>query len=172
MEIIKRLKMKYLIQSIDKNNWQEVSKLFLACADYFQMAEDKIPDDTTVQEFFEELPPKHDPADKLSLGIYTKGQLVGVVDILLHYATQEEMMLGLLLLHPDCRGQKLGVWVHQELLKIAQKNKARYMRIGVVTQNEKALVFWQKLGYREIKRTAPRQFGNRENIVVVLILEV
>lgn len=164
--------MKYLIQPIDKNNWEEVSKLFLASADYFQMAEDKMPDDTTVQEFFEELPPQHNPADKLSLGIYADGQLIGVVDILLHYATQDEMMLGLLLLHPDFRGKKLGVWVHEELLKIAKKHHAQYMRIGVVTQNEKALNFWQKIGYQEIKRTEPRRFGNRENIVVVLIFDI
>lgn len=160
------------IRPLDKKNWAEVFDLFLACSDYFAMAEDKIPDDTNVQDFFEELPPNYSLKDKILLGIYNDNQLIGVIDILLRYATEEEMMLGFLLLHPDFRRQHLGLWAHEQILKIAQQYQAKYLRIGVVTQNKKGLAFWQKLGYQEIKRTEPRQFGNRENIVIVMRLSI
>jgi hypothetical protein len=38
----------------------------------------------------------------------------------------------------------------------------------VVEANEKALRFWQRLGFSEIRRTAPRRFGQREHVVIVM----
>jgi len=164
--------MELYLKPINKSHSEDLLNLFLSCQDFFQMAEDKVPDETTLFEFFEELPPSHSLTDKLSLGIYHKHQLIGAVDVLKRFATPSEWMIGLLLISPQYRGKRLGEQIHKQLVLLAQKEAAKSIRIGVVTQNTAGYSFWKRLGYSEVKRTSPMKFGNRENIVIVMRLEL
>lgn len=160
------------LQKITPKDSTIVLQLFVDCADYFQLAEDKFPDTVTLSEFFEDCPPTHTLDDKISLGVFENNRLIGVVDMLRNYVTEGEWMIGLLLLRPTARGNGVGNIVHQQLIKIAQDGGAKQLRIGVVTQNTKGLAFWKGLGYQEIKRTEPIRFGNRDNVVIILQLAI
>ncbi|MGL4338503.1 MAG: GNAT family N-acetyltransferase, partial [Turicibacter sp.] len=56
--------------------------------------------------------------DSLTLGIYNKDDLlIGMIDIFKNYPDNKTWMIGLLLLSPNERNNKLGKIVHEEIKK-------------------------------------------------------
>ncbi|MCB9285596.1 MAG: GNAT family N-acetyltransferase [Lewinellaceae bacterium] len=156
------------LRKIDERYKEQVQDLFKACPEYFWIAEGQEATDLSLKEFFEERPPGTEPQEKHLYGVFVADRLVGVVDLVENYPEPGEWIIGLLLLHPDLRGRGLGGQVHEELVEMARNGGATKMRLGVVTQNERGIAFWTRLGYREISRTAPRLMGKKTSVILVM----
>ena len=150
----------------------EVLRFFQDCTPYFKMEQDKAPDMDTVRTFFEDCPPSHSREDKLNLAVYQEDEIIAVIDILKDYAVVNEWMIGLFIFHPSKRGQGLAQPIHQTIVELAKEEGVKSLRVGVVTQNDRGQAFWFGLGYTEVKRTEPIQFGNRKNIVMIVQLKI
>ncbi|MGL4337015.1 MAG: hypothetical protein ACRCST_08960 [Turicibacter sp.] len=78
-------------------------------------------------------------------------------------------MIGLLLLSPNERNNKLGKIVHEEIKKYAVTQLADTLRIGVLEQNDKGLKFWKSIGYQHVKSTTIT-IGNKKSHLNILNL--
>jgi ribosomal protein S18 acetylase RimI-like enzyme len=61
-----------------------------------------------------------------------------------------------------------GTRLYQALASWLTALGAHAIRLSAVEQNTRAPVFWQRLGFAEIKRHPPRLLGAQESVAVVL----
>jgi GrpB-like predicted nucleotidyltransferase (UPF0157 family)/GNAT superfamily N-acetyltransferase len=136
-----------------------VIQLNKTCSDFFLFQNGLPPGEDDAREFFEQVPPQCDRAQKLPIGIFHSERLVGVLDVLRGYRTGLEWYIGFMLLAPTFRGRGFGTEIHSEFVSYARSAGAHRLLIAVLEANESGRRFWLRLGYRKVKDYPPRQFG-------------
>lgn len=161
----------YRIKFLCTDNLNIVEKLCEKCSDYYFLHDGVLPSMKEVNEIFIALPPNKNYEDKFVLGIFRfDNNLVGIVDIVKNFPTVGEWMLGLMLIEPEERGNKLGTIVHKALSEWATKLGAKSFRIGVIQENYKGIKFWSGLGYKKIKEI-DMEFISKTHVVNVMRLQ-
>lgn len=92
-------------------------------------------------------PTKNIHDDKIVLGLYDKGILWGLVDLIQNYPETGTWTIGYLLIAPTKQSHGLGRNIIQELSKTLQQTNDLKLRCVVQEQNPRALAFWQKNGF-------------------------
>lgn len=159
------------IKPINRKYEKEVMQVFKANQAYFEIVEGKMPDQSSLEEFFTDIPPGKSLSDKSLFGIFEANQLIGVLDLLKNYPDQQTWFLGLLMLS-DHKGKGIGRAVVQFACKEAAQYGAKYLRIGVIEDNVDAMGFWRAMGFVMVKTTQPMQFGQKWSRVHVLMKKV
>jgi GNAT superfamily N-acetyltransferase len=104
----------------------ELIRLFDACEDYFAAATGLPAGPGDVQSLFYSLPDGADVRDKQVLVVEApSGELVGLVDLVLHYPDPDACAVGLFLLRPDARRHGLGSALAAALLQRAADGGVR-----------------------------------------------
>jgi GNAT superfamily N-acetyltransferase len=156
-----------LLQSQDELVLQELCQ---ACSDYFEITSTVPAGAVAAKNILTALPENKGYEDKLIVGIFDKSTdiLVGVLDFIKHYPIQGVGMLGLLLLHPQHRSRGLGGQIYRTLENWWASQNGHTMRIGVVEQNQAALIFWHQLGFELVERKFPYKIGNLDSVLLVM----
>ena len=125
--------------------------------DYFQLVGGKSVTLASVEEIFTAVPPTKTLEDKLVLGVYECGALIGLIDVIKDYPKKATWWIGLFLIANDRRNKGVGSVTHQKLVHYMKDNGANFIHLGVVEKNFKALKFWTHLGYQvqDIKTVEP-----------------
>lgn len=158
---------KYLLKKIGDESREELLALCLRCEEYYQLVEGLVPDNDTVEDILTALPPNSKKENKYSLGIYSKAELIGFVDLVKHYKEMDEGVIGLFLIDPNFRRMGLGTFIHEKINQIAKEMKLSKLRIGVAENNINAFKFWKKNGYVELHRRR-MPIGKKEHIIIVM----
>lgn len=158
----------YKIKFLTLQDRETIQKFMNESPDYFLMESGRPAVDEDVRSLLFDLPPASPPENKYVLGLEYNGRLAAIMDVLKDYPESRILWIGLLLIHPDFRGQGLGREILRSLRVTVQKAGVREIRLGVLEENQSALVFWQKLGFKEIERKFYRQFGNKVHSVIVM----
>jgi len=113
--------------------------------------------------------PEGKPPDDLHLfGLCDfQERLVGVITALQHYPDDETWWIGLMLLAPDQRGQGLGAAFYRAFKQWLSNQGANYVALSAIADNAQGRAFWQRLGFNEIRQTAPRTMGQKTHVVHV-----
>ncbi|RYZ75149.1 MAG: GNAT family N-acetyltransferase, partial [Proteobacteria bacterium] len=95
--------------------------------------------------------------------------LIGCIDVLIGYPSQETAMLGLLIISELHQSKGYG----REALALLEDQLHQYpqiqkIRIGVVETNSEVLSFWKKQGVAEIGERKPYVNGDVRSEVLVL----
>lgn len=159
----------YRIKQLTKADYAIVKKLCEKCSDYYLMSGGTLITEDGINEIFNELPPNKRMEDKFLLGVFSDNDLIGLIDIVRGYPSDEEWMLGLLLLEPKQRGHGLGRNIHVALMNWAKDQKAKTFRIGVIATNNRALNFWERLGYKKIDQVS-MDIVSKTHVVYVMRL--
>jgi predicted GNAT family N-acyltransferase len=128
-------------------NIPELQALCNACSDFFEIVTGVPPGPTEAQVILDSLPDGFDLStqSKHVLGIRSRdGNLIGVLDCLENYPEDGIWIVGLLLLHPNSRGQGLGRSIIREF---TGWSGAKRVRGGVLNSNQQVIAFWQNLGF-------------------------
>lgn len=155
-----------LFREISTKDKDKVMDLYKNCNDFFELTEGIKPDNC--EELFNDVPPNKTIEDKFLYGIFDKDILVGVIDIVADFPEKGEWIIGLLLLSPSVRGIGLGNKIHDLIKEMVENEGGEKLRVGVIEENTKALIFWGKIGYKQIKITEPRKFGMKKSRVIVM----
>lgn len=148
-----------------------VLDLCLRAQDYIGLETGAAPDAAYVRGFFEDRP-KGFGADQLAAwGLYASGDLVGICGFLQGYDDAQSWYVGLILLDPAVRGQGLGAAWLRHLADTARGAGMRWIKLAVLTQNPRALVFYDRLGFVH-HRDAPARPGGDGHDRVVLKWEI
>ena len=106
--------------------------------------------------------------DTLNFGVYEDGQLIAFAGLARDYPKPSEWWLGLLLIDPPQRGRGLGAQVHREVVEWIEAQSGTMLWIGVQEQNERALLFWPRMGYVEHRRQPYKATSGYPSTVVVM----
>lgn len=94
-----------------------------------------------------ELPPGRAASDKIALGLWLDGALVGCADMIIGYPRPEVAFIGLLLVAEDLHGCGLGTVAFGELARRAQERGCERLRLGVAKGHAHAEHFWTRRGF-------------------------
>ncbi|GAA0701673.1 GNAT family N-acetyltransferase [Paraclostridium ghonii] len=155
----------YIIKQVSLEQSSDIEKLYGLCSDYHMICSGREANKQDVKDIFT-YTEKKTVEDSLTLGIYEYNELVGLVDIFKNYPEINTWSIGLLLLAPNKRRNKLGSLVHEELKKYALDLGVHTFRIGVLEENIVAHKFWNSLGYTKVKESNI-SFGEIKHIVYV-----
>ncbi|MGL5756121.1 MAG: GNAT family N-acetyltransferase, partial [Paraclostridium sp.] len=161
---------KYLIKPITLSNYNEIEKLYKLCDDYHIMCGGRKANKKDIEDIFT-YTEKKTIEDSLTLGIFEKNVLIGLVDIFKNYPEDKIWMIGLLLLAPNKRNLGLGKLIHTEIKNYALSIGANSFQIGVLDENTKALKFWESIGYKKLKYTTIK-LGDVDHKVIILRLSL
>jgi GNAT superfamily N-acetyltransferase len=140
------------------------------CADYYHLLNSGDPDETAAQSLLEDCPSGRKSADKTVIGIVSAEQrLVGVLDAIREYPSDGCWWVGLLLLEPLERNRGVGQRFYQAFEQWISQFGAKHIYIGVVEENMNALRFWQSVGYEAMEKQLPKQFGDKEHVVITMV---
>jgi len=159
------------IMSLSLNDIESVGELCKECEDYFLLCNGTLHTRKDLEEIFTSLPPNKLSQDKFVLGIFYKGQLIGVIDLIRNFPVFGQWIIGLFLLKEKERGKGIGKLIHRTLSKIVLKESGKSLRIGVIKENVNGLNFWKNLGYKKIKESEMK-FENKLHTVYTMVLEL
>lgn len=152
-------------------NVPALQALFEANPEYFLTINGRRPNPDEAQVEFEELPPAFMTyTHRWVPGIYDRaGHLVGVASVLSDLCAQHVWHIGLLLLATRLHGKGLASSFYAALEAWAIEGGAEWMRIGVVTGNERAERFWDRLGFVTVRTRLGVDTGGRVNDLKVMV---
>jgi ribosomal protein S18 acetylase RimI-like enzyme len=102
-----------------------------------------------------EAPPQLTQDDVFSIGIERNdGGLAGMVTYLRHFYERNEWYMGLLILDPAERGNKLGRRAAEHVFEHAKSDCGTVIRIAVLDANPRGRKFWESLDFT-LERTVP-----------------
>ena len=146
-----------------------IQGLFEKCLDYMLLVDGHPADPNAVEEEFQEVPPGKPQEDKFVFGIVNRqNELVGLLDVLRWYPDETTWWIGLLLFASEVRSQGLGQKVLQGFAEYVQASGAQGIMLGVVDENKLAYKFWSRMGFEFVRKTEPRQFGDKTQTVIVM----
>jgi len=138
----------------------------------YSLAEDgEPPAADAARETFEALPPAGWPFQrKWVLGFRDDdGALVGMADLLSNLFVEGVWHIGLFIVATPLHGHGAAEVLYDGLEAWMIERGAEWARLGVVAGNARAERFWERLGYREVRRRERIPMGQRVNDVRVMV---
>ena len=160
----------YQVRLLGNETLPALQGLLERCGDYIQLVTGSLPSSKAAENTLADCPPGRSCEDKAVIGVYNdEGSLVGVLDVVRDYPTDDCWWVGLLLVEPTLRSRGLGRRIFQAFEQWVGQLGAKYILLGVVEDNERAFQFWQSLGFEVVEKQLPSQFGEKEHIVITMI---
>jgi RimJ/RimL family protein N-acetyltransferase len=146
-----------------------VQRLFEAAPGYFELAlGEPVPADAARQTFERAPPPDMPFKRKRVIGFQGEGgELVAVADVIEDLLAPSVWHIGLFLLPERLHGSGVARRAYLLLEDWMRAGGARWLRLGVIEGNERAVRFWRRAGY-EALRSRDSSTGRRPNRVVVM----
>jgi GNAT superfamily N-acetyltransferase len=158
---------------IDKRDVGQLQSLLEACADYCILIDGHPPSSTSAINLLTDRPEGKSLDDIVLVGIYTQeNEMVSLLDALRDYPGEGDMWIGLLLVHPGHRDKGLGTMIVRAFEDWALAQGVEQIFLGVVEANDKALKFWQSVGFQVTGRQPPRKFDNLTHVVITMVYEL
>jgi GNAT superfamily N-acetyltransferase len=159
----------YSVRRLQPEDTQVLQKLFEKCSDYMMIVEGEGVSPTAAEEIFVSAPPGRSLEDKFLFGLVDPtGELVGVLEGFRHYPQAAIWWIGLLLLAPEVRGRGVGGEVLRAFAEWVRSQGGSAIMLGVVEDNQRAYRFWQQAGFELVRKTEPRPFGKKTQVVLVM----
>ena len=160
LDEIKSQLMEYDIIAIKKENFGQVFEVYDTNQNFFLLVQGK---EATIENSINDIdtiPPNCAIEQKIYISIWKNGNVVGVLDIIEKYPTQSCFWIGLLLIHSNFQGKKIGSAITKALLNAAKIAGYKTAQLGVIESNEKGVSFWKKHGFNILRHS--------DNIVVMV----
>jgi ribosomal protein S18 acetylase RimI-like enzyme len=157
------------VRQLSLDDSEAIQELYERCLDYMLLVDGHPAGSNAGEEEFQDVPPGKSPDDKLLFGIFNQqNDLVGLLDVLRGYPDETTWWIGLLLLAPEVRSQGIGQKIVEGFVEYAQANGVQAIMLGVVEENKSAYKFWSRMGFKFVRQTEPRQFGDKTQRVSVM----
>ncbi|NJO43389.1 MAG: GNAT family N-acetyltransferase [Cyanobacteria bacterium RU_5_0] len=127
------------------------------------------PSPTAARDEFDAVPDGKTTQDKYIFGLFdSQNDLIGMIESIRHYPDNQTWWIGLMMLSPEQRGQGLGSEFYQAFEDWVSVQAVKQVSLSVVEANKPGLHFWKGLGFEIVRKTEPRQFGNKAHAVYVM----
>jgi len=139
--------------------------------DYHLAVEGAPPGPDAARREFDSLPPNGWRFDKKWLVRFAdaEGGMAGMADLLENLFVDRVWHLGLFIIATHLRGGGTGREFYEALEAWLRAQDCAWIRLGVVAGNARAERFWQKCGYREVRKRLAVPMGQKTNDVRVMV---
>jgi uncharacterized protein len=127
------------------------------------------PGATDAQRTYTTLPKRKSYDDKFVFGIFLNGEMVGCIDIIRGYPTENIASLGLMLIAEPHQRQGIGTAAYAELERIVEAwGSCNRIRLQVQMTNAEVIAFWRKVGFEGTGEERPWDYGPVHTQAVIL----
>jgi hypothetical protein len=146
----------YFVRQLTLEDSEEIQGVWDKCLDFMLLVEGHPAEPNYGVEQFQDVPPGKSTEDLFVFGIFNRqNDLVGLLDVLRGYPDEITWWIGLLIFIPD-------------FAEYVRLNSGQAIMLGVVEENQLASAFWKKMGFELVRKTEPRQFGNKTQSVNIM----
>jgi len=130
----------------------ELQRFYEANPGYFERVEGAPPGPTAARESLHGLPPMEWPFTRKLLIAFRgrAGEIVGVADVIVDLFSRDVWHLGFFMVADALHGSGVPHALYAHLEAWMRGAGARWIRLGVVRGNGRAVRFWQKMGYVDV----------------------
>jgi len=143
----------YELRKIERPDFGQVFDVYSSNQDFFLLTDGKPTTIETSINDTEAVPPGCDINQKLYIGMWKGDKPIAVLDLIIGYPTPTHIYIGLLLIHGDFHGKKIGSEILRAILYASKIAGYEAIQLGVIDSNTKGIKFWHSHGF-EIIRTA------------------
>jgi ribosomal protein S18 acetylase RimI-like enzyme len=159
----------YHTRFIDEKDVDALQMLLEKCVDYMLLVDGHPAGPTAAASLFSDYPPGWGASDLLIIGIFSReDHLVGLLHAVRDYPQAGACWIGLFLVDPQFRSQGLGKKVIRSFEAWLRSQATQGLLLGVVEQNDRALRFWQSLGFVVFERRPPAKIGDLTHEVIAM----
>ncbi|GAA5263757.1 hypothetical protein ACOSOMT5_P0177 [Acidiphilium sp. MT5] len=137
---------------LDETHAPALQSVCEACHEFYCETTGLPPGPRETENFLADVPPHGDRDQKRVWAIFHQTTLIGIVDCAFGHPAPGDFWIGLLLLHPDWRGQGLGGDIVQALVAYSRHHAAPQIGIAVKADYRAAQIFWRGHGFVPIAR--------------------
>lgn len=146
------------LSSESDSDCANVLRVFVEASSYTELVEGRPASAEDVDDFFYGKPTGKEEAEKWVFGFYVGPDMPGCADVIRAYPTDDCIWIGLLLFSDRHQGQGYGKAALALLDTMAREWGFRRAQLAVVSTNPRALAFWQREGFTEIRRATNQRF--------------
>lgn len=154
---------------IDEKNINDAYEIYSTNKEYFNLCGTN---NVTIQSIYEDMssfPEDIDKEQKVFEIIYYKNEPIAVLDLILSFPFNDTFYIGLLLIHGDKHRSSYGRNIYNIIENKMKDLGYKKGRLGVLSNNSKGQVFWEKMGFTTIKTL--NSTSKPENSWIVNIME-
>jgi GNAT superfamily N-acetyltransferase len=150
---------------------REVQRFLEANPEYYLRVAGEPPAPDAAQEELEALPPSEWDFDRKSLVAFrdASGAIVGLAEMVANLFAAGVWHIGLFIIATRLHGSGAARLWYEALESWLGSRGCEWIRLGVAQGNTQAERFWEKLGYRELRKREGVQLGQRTNTIRVLM---
>ncbi|MFN7572084.1 MAG: GNAT family N-acetyltransferase [Betaproteobacteria bacterium] len=147
-----------------------IATFYAQSPEYLRIVEARKPSPGDAAEFVRDVPPAgfaYTDAYNLLLRD-VGGRVSGLMGVATDLPAAGVWHLGLLIVATRLHGSGFAQAAHAAYEQWARESGAQWLRLGVVTQNERGIRFWRRQGYTEVRRRAGIPMGTLTNTVILM----
>lgn len=156
---------------IDAADLPALQRFFEQNPEYHLAIQGAPPGPTAAQEEFDSLPPEDWLFDrKWVIGVNdAEGRMIGMASLIENLFVEGVWHIGLFIVATRLHGLGTAPGLYRALEAWLREQGCRWIRLGVVEGNARAERFWQKCGYRDVRKRLAVPMGARVNDVRVMV---
>lgn len=132
------------LKKLNQDHVEDLRELFGHCQDYFNLVDGVA---ACGRKADNELAMVVQGREQTCCGIYQNSAMIGCIFYIEKYIQPEELTITLMLMRPEDRSSGLGTRLVMDLIEQMQAQGYKKILVGVDDVNERAMSFWQSLGF-------------------------
>jgi len=137
----------YEIEPITKQNFRQIFEVYDTNQDFFHLVQgEKATIESSINDMVA-VPPNCDIEQKIYISIWKNDKVIGILDVIEGFPDPTSFWIGLLLIHGEMHGKKIGSRIVDAVLNAAKVTGYKTSQLGVIENNTKGIAFWQNCGF-------------------------
>ena len=159
----------YSLERLEPKDAERLQKLYEKCADFAYLVEGQPSSSTAARDEFFAVPEGKSLSDKFMFGLVDSQQeIIGLVESIRGYPDERTWWVGLIILAPEYRRKRLLNLLMRSFESWVAQQDICYIMASVVEANVKVLRLWKQMGFEVIRRTEPKQFGQKFHSLYII----
>jgi len=155
----------------DRAALPELQAFYDANPGYWQIVYGHRPGPDDAVSDFDARPPAEMPYSEVCSWLIrakSSQQVIGEVSVVIDLLAEGVTHLGFFIIDSTRHGSGIAADVYRSYERWAIERGARWLRLGVVAGNPRALAFWLRHGYAEVRRRDDYVLGERAHTLIVM----
>ncbi|MGI4851354.1 MAG: GNAT family N-acetyltransferase [Janthinobacterium lividum] len=149
------------VKKVDQSNVKALENFISHFDDFFLLCEGI---KGNAQGILTACPPSKDiEKDKICLGFFKDQELIAFIDLIKNFPFDDFITIGYFLVIPQKRSSGFGSLLMKNIINWSKDQGFQKLRLGVQSQNKRALTFWQKNDF-QIKDSFSEKLEAKENL--------
>lgn len=162
-----------IARRFERSNLEPAQSFLEANPGYHQLAFGERPSADEAERELVDFPPQIDPNDAYFLGLWQNEELAGIAHVMRTWPVAGISYIGLFQVAEKFHGTGLADRAYAALdAWMCREFQPRWLRLGVLATNFRALKFWARHGYHETGRKTGIEYGRLRHDLIVMVKSI